>query len=298
MPISFSKEIPVMEEFVREEFEKNYLKPQKPVIIRNFFKGADCYNKWTLDYFKQVAGDVEVGMYDDNKKENLDKTLKEPNVRMKFRDYLDLIASEPTKLRIHLFDIFKHAPQLREDFYFPQISSTYLKKFPYMFFGGKGSVARMHQDIDLSNVFLTQFTGKRRVTLFEPDYSSLLYRYPFNVHSAIDVSKPDYENFPALNYVKGLRCELEHGDTLFMPGEYWHYIEYTEGGFGMSIRSLNPSYKKRLEGVWKITVLSNIDDMMRKMLDKKWFEIKTEWANKRAETAMRQFPSKQEEVYA
>jgi hypothetical protein len=83
-----------------------------------------------------------------------------------------------------------------------------------------------------------------------------------------------------------------------MPGEYWHYIEYTEGGFGMSIRSLNPSYKKRLEGVWKITVLSNIDDMMRKMLDKKWFEIKTEWANKRAESAMRQFPSKQEEVYA
>ncbi len=271
----------------REEFQEKYMKPQKPVVLRGFLGDTACYEKWTFDYFKKVAGDVEIQCFR-NLEEDLDKTLKKSDIKMKFGDYLDIIKKGPTDLRLHLFNVFKHHPELYNDFAFPEIADNFLKKFCYMFFGGHGSVARMHQDIDLSNVFLTQFEGQRRVVLFAPEYSELLYRYPFNVHTGVDINNPDYEKFPGLQYVKGQEVILSHGDTLFMPGEYWHYIEYVGGGFGMSLRTMNPYMSKRAEGVYKILVLSKIDDWMRGAIGDKWFEHKKKIADNRAIKAIKE----------
>ena len=282
MAIDFNHPIDIIEDIDLREFEKNYLYPQKPVILRGLLKGTKAYEEWDFEYFKRVAGHLTIGVFE-NREEDLDKTLKVPHRKMKFADYLDLIATTPTDLRIHLWNIFKDCPELMNDFEFPDINTQFLKGFPYMFFGGKGSVARMHQDIDMSNVFLTQFEGKRRVVLFSPSYSKLLYRYPFNVHTGVNVVQPDYERHPGLKYVKGFECYLERGDTLFMPGEYWHYIEYAEGGFGMSLRSLNPHMSKRLRGLMNISVRQAADWTMRKSLGDKWFEMKQQMADRRAD---------------
>lgn len=281
MAIDFNHPIDVMEDIDLREFEENYLKPQKPVILRGLLKGTKAYEAWDFNYFKQKAGHLTVGVFE-NRESDLDKTMKVPHYKMKFAEYLDLIATTPTDLRINLWNIFNDCPELMNDFTFPDINTKFLKGFPYMFFGGKGSVARMHQDIDMSNVFLTQFQGKRRVVLFSPDYSKLLYRYPCNVHTGVNVVKPDYERFPGLQYVRGFECEISHGDTLFMPGEYWHYIEYTEGGFGMSLRSLNPHLSKRVRGLMNITLRQATDWSMRRVLGRKWFEMKQNIADRRA----------------
>jgi hypothetical protein len=42
----------------------------------------------------------------------------------------------------------------------------FIKRFPLMFFGGKGAEVTMHYDIDCANVFLTQFVGNKRVDAF------------------------------------------------------------------------------------------------------------------------------------
>ena len=286
MAIDFNHPIDMVEDIDLREFEKNYLQPQKPVILRGLLKGTKAYEEWDFNYFKEVAGHLTIGVFE-NREEDLDKTMKVPHRKMKFADYLDLIATTPTDLRIHLWNIFKDCPELMNDFEFPEIKTQFLKGFPYMFFGGQGSVARMHQDIDMSNVFLTQFEGKRRVVLFSPDYSKLLYRYPFNVHTGVNVVKPDYERYPGLQHVKGFECYIERGDTLFMPGEYWHYIEYAEGGFGMSLRSLNPHLSKRFKGLMNITVRQAADWTMRKGLGGKWFTTKQQIADRRANAAIR-----------
>jgi hypothetical protein len=270
MALDVQTPIPVVDgsTITREEFQSKYYDPQKPVVLRGLWKQYPAYTKWTMDFFRKTMGDIEVGLYG-NRKEDLSKTLQVPNAVMRFDKYLDLIEHEPTDLRLFLFPVFKHRPEMLKDFGYPDIVSRYIK-MPFMFFGPAKSVVRMHQDIDMSNVFLTQFHGLKRVVLFPPDQSDLLYRLPYNVHTIVDIDHPDYEEFPGLKYAKGMSTLLEHGDTLFMPSGYWHHIEYVTGGFGLA----------------RIT-----DNIARKVNDKKWFEHKKKVAYERAKRAIARIES-------
>ena len=287
MSIDVSKPIPIVDgqKISREEFEKNYVKPQKPVILRGLWKQYPAYAKWNYALFKTTMGEEELGLYSSTKP-HPSKTMSEPTVKMKFSEYLQLIEKEPTDLRLFLFPIFKYKPELLKDFDYPAITKNYVK-LPFMFFGPKNAITRMHQDIDMSNVFLTQFEGKKRVVLFPPDQSDLLYRLPFNVHSTVDIDKPDYKEYPALKYAKGLTGILEYGDTLFMPSGYWHHIEYVEGGYGLSVRSLPPQFSVKLKGFYNLTIQRKLDDMLRFTFGNKWFELKKSIAKKRAERAIK-----------
>jgi ribosomal protein L16 Arg81 hydroxylase len=286
MAIDIQTPIPVVDgtTITREEFYRNYYKPQKPVILRGLWKQYPAYTKWTMEYFKQSMGNIEVGLYG-NRKEDISKTLQVPNAVMRFDEYLDLIEREPTDLRLFLFPVFKHKPELLKDFGYPNIASGYIK-VPFMFFGPPKSIVRMHQDIDMSNVFLTQFSGRKRVVLFPPDQSTLLYRLPFNVHSTVDVDQPDYDEYPGLKYVKGMSATIGHGDTLYMPSGYWHHMEYLDGGFALAIRTIAHSIPMKLGGLWNLTFQRTTDNIMRKLNDEKWFVYKKNLARERAEKAI------------
>jgi ribosomal protein L16 Arg81 hydroxylase len=289
MAIDVQTPVPVLDgtTISRKEFYKQYYNPQNPVVLKGLWKKYPAYTKWTMDFFKETMGDIEVALYG-NRKDDISKTLQKPNAKMRFNEYLNLIELEPTDLRLFLFPVFKYKPELLNDFGYPDIVKRYIK-IPFMFFGPTNSIVRMHQDIDMSNVFLTQFHGSRRVTLFSPDQSELLYRLPFNVHSTVDVDNPDYETYPALNYVKGVSTVLEHGDTLFMPSGYWHHIQYLEGGFGLSVRTVANNWEMILGGFWNLTFQRTMDNLMRKINDEKWFIYKKSLAKRRALKAMKHF---------
>ena len=286
MALDIQTPIPVVDgsSITREEFQAKYYIPQKPVVLRGLWKQYPAYTKWTMDYFRKTMGDIEVGLYG-NRKEDLSKTLQVPNAVMRFDKYLDLIEHEPTDLRLFLFPVFKHRPEMLKDFGYPDIVSRYIK-MPFMFFGPAKSVVRMHQDIDMSNVFLTQFHGLKRVVLFPPNQSDLLYRLPFNVHTIVDIDHPDYSEFPGLNYAKGMSTMLEHGDTLFMPSGWWHHIEYVTGGFGLALRTMANSIPILSKGIWHLSALRITDNIARKLNDKKWFEHKKKLAFQRANRAI------------
>ncbi|MEO5978517.1 MAG: cupin-like domain-containing protein [Chryseolinea sp.] len=289
MALDVQTPIPIVDgtTITRNEFFTKYYKPQKPVVLRGLWKKYPAYSKWTMDFFKKTMGSIEVGLYG-NRKEDISKTLQIPNAIMRFDEYLDLIEREPTDLRLFLFPVFKHKPELLQDFGYPDIAKGYIK-IPFMFFGPPKSIVRMHQDIDMSNVFLTQFSGRKRVILFPPDQSTLLYRLPFNVHSTVDVDHPDYTEYPGLQYAKGMSTTIEHGDTLYMPSGYWHHMEYLDGGFALAIRTIAHSLPMKLGGLWNLTVQRTTDNVMRKLNDEKWFDFKKKLAHERANKAIREF---------
>ncbi|MEO8860642.1 MAG: cupin-like domain-containing protein, partial [Ginsengibacter sp.] len=225
-----------------EDFKKNYYLPKKPLVITGLAKKWPAYNKWTWDYFKDIVGDKKVGLYN-NIKSDAYTPINTADDYKTFSEYVDMIRSGPAAWRIFLFNIFDHAPQLINDFTWPEdLMKGYVKKYPMLFTGGQTSITHMHFDIDLSHILHTQFAGRKKVLLFRHEEQHKLYRKPFEVLSLADFSNydqnsgnPDYEKFPALKYAKGYELILEHGDTLFMPAGYWHHMEYIDSGFAMSL---------------------------------------------------------------
>ncbi len=274
----------------RKEFQEKYMIPQKPVIIKHFYgKDAPLYSKWNFDYFKKELGHLTVGIYDaEGKKQKDDRSYKGAPDTMKFEDYLDLVQAGPTSRRLFLFNVFKHKKELFKDFKFPNVADRVLKRLPLAFFGGEGAMTRIHRDMDNSNVYLTELSGRKRVVLFDPKYSEMLYRYPFGTHTSIDINNPDYDKYPALDKVIGYDCIIEAGDTIFMPSGWWHHIEYQSAGIGFSMRSISPKTSTLLRGLFQIGILTHLDEALLFILGDRWFNYKKNVAERRAAKALAQ----------
>lgn len=279
--MDLSLKIDVVDNISRSDFDKYYFYPQKPVVLRGVFANQSANDKWTLPWFKENYGNLLVDLVD-SKRTNYAKTaITEPDLQMPFADYIDLLlGNEPTDYRIFLFNIFKAIPELRNDLKCPDIFKSPLKEMGFVFFGGIGSVTRLHQDIDMSNVLLTQFDGQKRVLLFSPDQSARLYRLPFNTFGLVDLDHPDFEKFPALKGIKGYDITLERGDSVFMPSGYWHHIIYTTGGFGASFRRPG-TMGKMLKGGVNLGLYLPLDKMLSKTFGDNWYDYKARIAMKR-----------------
>ncbi len=273
-----------------EEFQQRYYKPMKPVVISNLAKDWPAYHKWDWQYFKQIVGDKRVGLYN-NVKSDAYTPINTADDYKTFGEYIDMISQGPAGWRIFLFNIFDHAPQLTEDFAWPEhLMKGFVKKYPMLFTGGATSITHMHFDIDLSHIIHTQFAGRKKVLLFPYEEQHKLYRKPFEVLSLADFSnyykgtgKPDYDQFPALKLANGYEVVLDHGDTLFMPAGYWHHMEYLDSGFAMSLRALQGSVTGKLKGAWNLFGMRSIDTLMKKTAPKWWYDYKKEKVFRAAE---------------
>lgn len=264
------------------DFKKHYFEPQIPLIIKDLAKSWPAYQKWNWTYFKEILGDKKVGIYN-NIKSDAYTPINTADEYTTFGAYIDTISQGPAAWRIFLFNIFNHAPQLTHDFTWPdELANGFVKRVPMLFTGGQGSITHMHFDIDLSHIFHTQFAGRKRVLLFPHSEQHKLYRKPFEVLSLADFSyyydeeksKIDYDKFPAIKEARGYDMVLNHGDTLFMPGGYWHHMEYIDSGFAMSLRALNSKLSGKLQGVWNLAGMRTIDTLMKKTAPIPWYNWK------------------------
>lgn len=283
------KPIDVVDDISKEDFYEKYLKPRRPVVIKNMAKKWPAYQKWTMEYMKEVVGDVEVPLYDSSKADP-SAPINASAAQMKFGDYIDLIQKEPTDLRIFLFDPIKYAPKLLEDYISPkELMGGFLDKYPNMFFGGKGSVTFLHFDIDMAHIFHTHFNGRKHILLFDYKWRERLYQIPYATYALedYDIENPDFTKFPALDGVEGIECFLEHGDTLFMPTGWWHWMKYLDGSFSISLRAWDKSWAVKAHSLWNLTVQRKFDDVMKSNFKNKYMDWKEKVAIKRAEIALK-----------
>jgi hypothetical protein len=281
-------QIDCVDDISKEDFEKNYLNARRPLIIKNMAKTWPAYEKWSMDYMKTVVGDKLVPLYDSSKADP-SKPINASAAEMKFGDYIDLIKSKPTDLRIFLFDPIKQAPKLLEDYIAPKnLMGGFLDSYPNMFFGGKGSVTFLHYDIDMAHIFHTHFNGRKHVILFENKWKERLYQIPYATYALedYDVENPDFNKFPALKGVKGIEAYLEHGDTLFMPTGYWHWMKYLDGSFSISLRAWDKSWAVKAKSLYNLTIQRKFDDFMKGNFRDKYMAWKERLAIKRANKAL------------
>jgi len=89
---------------------------------------------------------------------------------------------------------------------------------------------------DLPDNIACVVAGRRRFTLFPPAQVANLYIGPLDLTPAgqpvslVDHTRPDLERFP--RYAQALEhaqvFELEAGDALFLPSQWWHGVESLE----------------------------------------------------------------------
>lgn len=280
----FLQPVDVVDQIEPARFHADYYDAKRPIVIRNLSSAWPAVNKWNWDYFKEVVGKIEVGVYN-NTKSDAYTPINKADGYMLFGEYLDMVKMGPVELRIFLFNLFTHAPQLVQDFSWPDdYIKGFVKRFPMLFVGGAGSVTHMHFDIDMSHILHTQFVGRKRVLLFPFEEQHKLYRKPWEVLSLVNfekyydpaASKLKIEDFPALRKARGFEIILNHGDTLFMPAGYWHHMEYIDSGFAMSLRALQTSIGGKLKGAWNLIGMRNIDTLLKKTAPQWWYNYKRE----------------------
>jgi len=253
------------------DFLRDFKKPEKPVVLESLTEDWPARAKWSMDYFKEVAGDVRVPLYDSQPSTGK-KHQHAAAANMPFGDYLDLLSAGEDDLRMFFFNVLAYAPVLAKDFWFPDIGLKLFKRLPVLFMGGKGAKVQMHFDIDLADILLCHFGGKKRVLLIPPAQTPYLYRVPFSFSSLfeVDYENPDYEKYPGLEYVEFEEAELQHGDVLYIPPGYWHFISYEEISFSMAMRAFPRRPKTFLKMMNNLVVIRTVEGLMRKVAGQAW----------------------------
>ena len=131
-----------------QDFKERFYKPSIPVVLTDLAKSWPAFEKWNWDYFKQLVGDQKVGLYN-NIKSDAYTPINTADDYKTFGEYIDMIKQGPAAWRIFLFNIFDHAPELINDFTWPEhLMKGFVKRYPMLFTGGSGSITHMHFDID------------------------------------------------------------------------------------------------------------------------------------------------------
>jgi hypothetical protein len=283
------KNVDTVDSISREDFKKNYLDKRKPLIIKGLTNDWPALKKWSTDYFKEIAGDIEVKLVD-NSKADPKKVINASIASMKFGEYLDLIKREPTELRIFFFNLFKHRPELVSDVKVPKdLMGGFIESMPAMFFGGSKAITFLHYDIDLPHLFHTHFGGRKHIILFDNKWKKRLYCVPNTTYALedYDVANPDFEKFPALKGVEGYEVFLEHGDTLFMPTGMWHWMRYIDGSFSLTLRAWDQSIIRKASSVWSLFMHGAVDSAIKVVFKERYAKWREKLVFKIAEKELK-----------
>lgn len=255
----------------REEFLANYVKPAKPLVLKELSREWPARAKWDIDYLSRVAGDRIVPLYS-SKPAKGHQHQHAADASMPLADYLQRLTLGEQDLRMFFYNILENVPELIDDFSYPEVGLKFFKRLPVLFVGGKGARVQMHFDIDYANLMLCHFGGKKRVLLVPPEQMRYMYRVPYSFSALYDVNfeNPDFTRYPALAKLRAYEAELEHGDVLYIPSGYWHFIVYEEIGFSMTLRSMPTNPSRQLAVAKNILFTRTVDGLMRKFAGQRW----------------------------
>ena len=254
-----------------QTFINNYKKKNKPVVIKKLTENWPAQKKWSFEYIKELAGDKQVPLYDCVPSKDR-KHQHAPAVTMSLAQYINRLEQGKTDLRLFFYNFLSEIPLLSKDFSYPEIGLKFFKKLPVLFIAGAGTKVQMHFDIDYADIFLCHFGGKKRVMMFSHEQTRYMYHVPFSYSSLhdVDFDSPDYDKYPALKYLQGEVAELHHGDILYIPPGYWHYIVYEEASLSMALRAFPRTPVNFLKMLNNLLIIRTVEGLMRKLVGQSW----------------------------
>lgn len=239
-----------------EQFHRDYLAPQLPVIMTGVVDDWPAVRSWDPDYLKNRYPDsairYEVWDGDESVHDPVDFHNRMRYVDTTIAEFVDLVRSTgaPTrKIYSAEFPLFDEIPELLRDIgsleeymNFPRIYPRRLRRRlqikPAMWFGPAGTVGVLH--FDRAHNLYTQVHGRKRWTIIPPQDTPYLYwpsedfRLGFLHFSPVDLENPDRERFPLFKNARRCRFVLEPGELLFLPATWWHHTRGLETSISLN----------------------------------------------------------------
>ena len=212
----------------RAEFERNFVHKRRPVILTGVVDQWKAFSTWNLDHFRSIAGEKKLMVRCFPEGEQGDwATSTAKMIRLaKYIEYLEG-PSRPDMPYLEFISLQIHLPELASDVRMP-IYFDEKRLFNVVLFLGRDTLAPLHYHPVEEN-FLCQIFGRKKVQLYPPEQSHLLYPVPWNTprapgFSEIRVEDPDYDRFPRFREARPIEFFLEAGEMLFIPIHWWHVI--------------------------------------------------------------------------
>ncbi|MGJ8593056.1 MAG: cupin-like domain-containing protein [Aquaticitalea sp.] len=234
-----------------EEFAKDHLFANYPVVIGDACKDWAAKEKFTPDFFKSTYGD---------------RTVEVDGKRYTVAEFIDIMESAtvdnpapyPCKLQID-----REYPELipdispRFEFANPDWSHHPLVK-PFIgsadtheiFLGSPGGqFPYVHYDYLGFHAFITQLYGIKEFTVIPPDQTPYVYPKKDNawVSDVPNIKNIDLEKFPLCANVTPITFSVGPGETLFIPNGWWHTANSTTVTISVALDSLNASNWNRFK---------------------------------------------------
>jgi hypothetical protein len=222
--------IDVLEAPSVEEFEKRYLEPGRPVLIKGVVDKWPAAGRWSPDYLVERVGRNEVpvsvmpspGDYAGARRE-----------RMPLADYYrQLTRQEHAEAPLYLGEVAlqKFFPELVPEVERPAYFRDEEPLNAVLYFGQK-QFSQLHYHPQ-GSATLCLLYGSKRVWLFAPDQTPYLYKYPWysaNHNMSLTTSPaPDPARFPKFAQAKPYELVVKAGELLFIPIYWWHSIQNEE----------------------------------------------------------------------
>lgn len=222
-------EISRRHQLAREDFLQQFYSRNLPVIITGMLDTCPAYTNWSLDYFQRHFAErmVEV-QFGRNADENYELNSIAHKRQIAFGEFVELVrssgisndfymtANNDSKNREVLQELWNDVPAL------PEYLRADGAKQGFFWLGPAGTITPFHHD--LTNNFMAQIMGRKRVRLFAPYHSANVYNHR-HCFTSVDGRAIDLQRFPSMAGVPVLDCILEPGEILFLPVGWWHFVE-------------------------------------------------------------------------
>jgi hypothetical protein len=224
-----------------EEFLERYYSTNRPVILTGKLQGWPALDAWTPDYLKAKLGDREVEIQSGRAADPEFEMRKDAHrSRTPFSAFIDQIsrpgAGNDAYITAYnsahndaaLAPLGEDLGELGEFLVRPESGP-----FGMFWIGPAGTFTSLHHD--LTNNFVAQITGRKRLKLLPPSETGKLYNRIHVFSEVPDLDDPalDIDRYGDLTKVRIYDLTLNPGEIVFIPVGWWHQVRSLD--FSVSI---------------------------------------------------------------
>jgi len=210
-----------------DQFMKEYVIPNKPVILTDAAATWEAHKLFSPDFFKKNYPDKSASIH---------------GTRYNLSDYVDMMLTgteekpAPYPYKIDIERNFRELlPMITPGFNVlskNRLKSKLISKrlIPQastleIFFGGKsGWFPYIHYDLYGLYAIVTQVYGKKQFIVYDPSQAEFMYpekEHPWK-SSIKNYHNPDFEKYPLFKNAKPTSDIVSPGETIFVPKGWWH----------------------------------------------------------------------------